>query len=145
MPSVEHDDGLVVYFSSVSGNTTKFVEKLGVRNVRIPLLSHEEDLVVDEEYVLIMPSYGAGKIKSAVPKQVIKFLNNETNRNYLRGIIGSGNTNYGNAYCIAAHIVSEKTGVPILYTYELLGLPEDVAQVQKGLKEFWETHRHQTH
>ena len=31
------DDPLVVYFSSISGNTHKFVQKLRARSVRLPL------------------------------------------------------------------------------------------------------------
>lgn len=136
--------GLIVYFSSVSETTKNFVERLGMPNIRIPLSSSSEPLLVFEPYVLITPSYGAGKAKNAVPKQVIKFLNNEQNRSLIRGVIASGNTNYGTAYCIAGRIISEKTGVPILYQYELLGLPEDVENVKKGLTEFWTTHSLQT-
>src|SRR5688500_15223984 len=65
---------LLVYFSSISGNTARFVEKLGARAVRIPLHSTDPALVVDEPYVLITPTYGGGQgrghEKGAVPKQV---------------------------------------------------------------------------
>lgn len=131
---------MIVYFSSVSETTKNFVERLGMPNLRIPLSASSEPLLVYEPYVLITPSYGAGNIKNAVPKQVIKFLNNEQNRSFIRGVIASGNTNYGNAYCIAGRIISEKTNVPLLYQYELLGLPEDVENVKKGLTEFWNTY-----
>ena len=70
---------LLVYFSSLSGNTARFVEKLGVRAVRIPLHSTDAALVVDEPFVLVTPTYGGGQgrgeEKGAVPKQVIRFLN----------------------------------------------------------------------
>lgn len=128
---------LVVYFSSVSENTKKFVEKVGVRSMRIPLLPTENFLVVNEPYILLTPSYGAGKPQHAVPKQVIKFLNDAHNRSFLKGLVCSGNTNYGDGYCIAGRIISEKTGAPILYRYELLGLPEDVAAVKEGLEKSW--------
>ena len=42
---------LLVYFSSASGNTARFVEKLGLPARRIPLLRQQEDLVVDEPFV----------------------------------------------------------------------------------------------
>ena len=51
---------LVVYFSSATGNTHKFVEKLGIKNARIPIRRNEPELIVDEPYVLICPTYGGG-------------------------------------------------------------------------------------
>lgn len=46
---------LLIYFSSVSGNTARFIEKLGLPSRRIPLHRHEEDLVIDEPFVLVTP------------------------------------------------------------------------------------------
>ena len=75
---------LLVFFSSISGNTARFIEKLGMRAVRIPLHSTDAPLVVDEPFVLVTPTYGGGQgrgeEKGAVPKQVIRFLNDERNR-----------------------------------------------------------------
>lgn len=129
----------VVYFSSVSENTHRFVTKLGFPSVRIPLYPKDEPLTVDLEYVLLVPTYGGGSVKGAVPKQVIRFLNNSANRALCRGVISSGNTNFGEAYCIAGDIIAAKLQVPFLYRYELLGTPTDVQKVQEGLEEFWQT------
>lgn len=127
----------LVYFSSVSGNTKRFIEKLGMPARRIPLYPKEEHLVVDEDFVLVVPTYGGGNGRGAVPKQVIKFLNVESNRNLLRGVIGSGNKNFHESYCIAGDIVAQKCAVPHLYRFELMGTPDDVSKVHKGLEEFW--------
>ena len=127
----------IVYFSSVTENTKRFVERVGYPSQRIPLRSTDVPLQVDHDYVLVVPTYGGGNVRGAVPKQVIKFLNDETNRSHCRGVISAGNTNFGKAYCIAGDIVSQKVGVPHLYRFELLGTPEDVVKVQEGLKEFW--------
>ncbi|OMG22832.1 class Ib ribonucleoside-diphosphate reductase assembly flavoprotein NrdI [Actinomyces naeslundii] len=130
---------LLVYFSSASENTHRFVGKLGFRGVRIPLRRRDEPLTVDEEYVLVVPTYGGGSVKGAVPKQVIKFLNDSHNRSLCRGVIASGNTNFGEAYCLAGDIIASKLNVPLLYRYELLGTPTDVVRVQEGLEDFWQT------
>ena len=130
---------LVVYFSSASENTHRFVGKLGLPSVRIPLRVGQEDLRVDREYVLLVPTYGGGNCRGAVPKQVIRFLNDARNRSLCRGVIASGNTNFGEAYCIAGDIISAKLGVPFLYRYELLGTPTDVERVTRGLEELWQT------
>lgn len=128
----------LVYFSSVSETTHRFVERLGVPATRIPLKWPEEGFRVDEEYVLMVPTYGGGNLRGAVPKQVIKFLNDEHNRGLIRGVIASGNTNFGRAYCLAGDVIARKTGVPVLYKYELLGTPEDVTRVREGLSKFWQ-------
>ncbi len=128
----------VVYFSSATNNTTRFVDKLGLPAERIPLRRADPALHVDEPYVLITPTYGGGNLKGAVPKQVIAFLNDPENRRHCVGVISSGNTNFGTAYCLAGDIVSAKLGVPHMYKFELLGTPEDVSRVRKGLEEFWQ-------
>ena len=132
----------LVYFSSVSGNTARFVEKLGTRAVRIPLHSADPALVVDEPYVLVTPTYGGGQgrghEKGAVPKQVIRFLNDERNRRLIRGVVSAGNTNFGDAFCLAGDIISRKCNVPHLYRLEVFGTPEDVERVNAGLERWWE-------
>lgn len=110
--------------------TKNFVERTGLRNRRIPLHPHLE-ITVDEPFVLITPTYGAGRGKGAVPKPVIHFLNDPDNRKYLVGVIGTGNRNYVGKYCLAAKYISHKLNVPLLYMYELLGLPEDVEAVKE--------------
>lgn len=128
----------LVYFSSATNNTHRFVEKLGFDADRIPLRKYEGPLQVTQPYVLIVPTYGGGNLGGAVPKQVIAFLNNPENRSHCVGVISSGNTNFGTAYCLAGDIVAAKLGVPHMYKFELLGTAEDVSRVRKGLKEFWQ-------
>lgn len=132
--------GGLVYFSSVSENTHRFVQKLGVRATRIPLRGR---IQVDEPYVLVLPTYGGGHATpdinagGYVPKQVIAFLNDEHNRSLLRGVIAAGNTNFGAEFCYAGDVVSRKCGVPYLYRFELMGTDEDVEAVRAGLADFW--------
>ncbi|WP_413737277.1 class Ib ribonucleoside-diphosphate reductase assembly flavoprotein NrdI [Sodalis sp. RH21] len=128
---------LLVYFSSSSENTHRFVGKLTLPALRIPL-APSESLRVDRPYILIVPSYGGGSDRGAVPRQAIRFLNDATNRSWLRGVIGAGNRNFGTAFCLAGDIIAKKCRVPYLYRFELLGTAEDVAQVRKGVTEFWQ-------
>ncbi|HUO36456.1 MAG TPA: class Ib ribonucleoside-diphosphate reductase assembly flavoprotein NrdI [Mycobacterium sp.] len=133
-------DHTLVYFSSVSENTHRFVRKLGLPAVRIPLHGAIE---VDLPYVLVLPTYGGGRATSDlnaggyVPKQVIAFLNNEHNRSLIRGVIAAGNTNFGAEYCYAGDVVSTKCKVPYLYRFELMGTDDDVQAVRAGLADFW--------
>jgi len=123
----------VVYFSTKSGNTRRFVEKLTDRARRIPLEASAPPLMVDAPFILIFPSYGGGHVKGSVPPQVIRFLNVPENRAQLKGVVGTGNTNFGAGFCLGAHIVAHKCQVPLLHTVELFGTPEDVETVYKEI------------
>lgn len=127
----------LVYFSSISGNTHRFVEKLGREALRIPLYGKEEPLMVTDPFVLVVPTYGGGPETRAVPKQVIRFLNEEQNRTLCRGVIAGGNTNFGDTFGLAGDIISRKLQVPHLYRFEVFGTPEDVEKVNEGLEKFW--------
>lgn len=128
--------GGLVYYSSTSENTHRFVEKLGVETLRLPVDGAATSPEVVRPYVLVLPTYGGGG-KGAVPKPVIRFLNHKANRDLIRGVIAAGNTNFGTSYCLAGDIVASKCAVPLLYRFELLGTDEDVANVRQGLERFW--------
>lgn len=128
---------MIVYFSNVSENTKRFVEKLEIPAERIPLRwDSASPLIVDYSFVLITPTYGAGNDGNTVPKQVVKFLNVAQNRKHLVGIVGMGNTNFGEHFCKAADIISEKTGVPVLHKGEILGTEEDVRIAKEQIEHY---------
>jgi protein involved in ribonucleotide reduction len=135
--AVTRTQARLIYFSSTSENTKRFVAKLGIDAARIPLHARESPLVASEPYVLVVPTYGGTGGEGSVPRQVIRFLNDPRNRQQLRGVIGAGNTNFGANYCMAGDIIAAKCQVPHLYRFELMGTPEDVSRVQQGLEEFW--------
>lgn len=127
----------LVWFSSSSGNTQRFIERLGLPNVRIPL-NERQRIQVDEPYILVVPSYGGGGTAGAVPRQVIRFLNDPHNRALIRGVIASGNRNFGAAFGRAGDVIAQKCHVPYLYRFELMGTPRDIDNVRKGVSEFWQ-------
>lgn len=125
----------IIYFSNVSENTKRFVEKLDKNANRIPLKWDDANpFLAKEEYVLVVPTYGGGNGQHAIPKAVRKFLNIRENRDNLRGVIGTGNTNFGEHYCKAAEMISAKTGVPLIARVELLGTEEDVNKITERLR-----------
>lgn len=125
----------IVYFSNYSGNTKRFVEKIDERNaIRIPIDSRGGGITVDSPYVLFVPTYGGGEGRAAIPRQVRSFLNVKENRRLLAGVVGFGNTNFGEHYCKAADLISAKTGVPVIARVELFGTEDDVIKVKQRLE-----------
>lgn len=121
---------LLVYFSSVAENTHRFVEKVGAPTLRIPIAAAAPPVTAAEPYILVTPTYG----NADVPKQVVRFLNDPANRELLRGVVGSGNINFGDDYARAADVISARTGVPVIHKFELLGTSEDVQIVRYHLE-----------
>lgn len=122
---------MIVFFSTKSGNTKRFVERFNVESIQIPLdIDKIDELDIKSNFVLVTPTYGGGYKKGAVPKQVIRFLNKKENRLKIKGVISTGNTNFGNAFCLAGSIISEKCNIPNLASIELFGSIEDVSYLE---------------
>ncbi|MEQ9694386.1 class Ib ribonucleoside-diphosphate reductase assembly flavoprotein NrdI [Shimia sp. SDUM112013] len=124
----------MVYFSSKSGNTERFVSRLGLPASRIPIDAEAPLPDPGTSYVLICPTYADGAGRGAVPKQVIRFLNDSARRSRLAGVIGAGNRNFGATYALSGRIISEKCKVPLLYSFELAGTDTDITRVRAGLE-----------
>lgn len=124
----------VVYFSTKSGNTERFVNKLPIHSIRIPI---NGELYQENPYVLIVPTYGSGDYSKSVPPQVIRFLNVKNNRDKILGVVSMGNRNFGASYGIAGDMISEKCKVPLLGTVEVFGTPEDVVEITEKIEEIF--------
>lgn len=131
--------GGLVYFSSGSGNTARLVEKLGLPATRLPMSAAAEVPLVEAPFVLICPTYADGEGRGAVAKPVIAFLNVAANRALLRGVIASGNRNFGATFAMAGQVIATKCNVPVLYRFELAGTETDIARIRSGLDKFWGT------
>lgn len=123
----------IVYFSNYSGNTKRFVEKLDLEAIRIPIGDPDDPIIVQDRYVLFVPTYGGGSESHAIPRQVRSFLNVESNRQRLVAVVGLGNTNFGEDFCKAAEMIAAKTGVPILGRVEIFGTEEDTITIKERL------------
>ncbi|MBL4916826.1 class Ib ribonucleoside-diphosphate reductase assembly flavoprotein NrdI [Szabonella alba] len=131
--------GGLVYFSSASGNTARMVARLGVPALRIPIRPDEEMPCPVQPYVLICPTFADGEGRGAVPKPVIRFLNDPARRALLRGVIAGGNRNFGATFAMAGDVIARKCTVPLLFRFELAGSETDIARIRSGLNEFWGT------
>ena len=131
--------GDLLYFSSASGNTRRFVQRLGLPALRLPICTSVPPPSVTRPFVLICPTYADGVGRGAVPKQVIACLNNSTTRNLLRGVIASGNRNFGATFAMAGDVIANKCNVPVLARFELAGTDTDITRIRDGLNRFWNT------
>ncbi len=129
----------LIYFSSASGNTARFVAALGLPAERIPIRPADPMPTPAAPFVLICPTFADGRGKGAVPKQVITFLNDPARRALIRGVIAGGNRNFGETYALAGKVIAAKCNIPVLYSFELAGTETDIARVRAGLDRFWGT------
>ncbi|QIG66023.1 ribonucleotide reductase stimulatory protein [Ochrobactrum phage vB_OspM_OC] len=119
---------LICYFSSKTGNTLRFANKLD-----IPLKRIELGATVDEPFVLFSPTYADGCGNHPVPPQIIKFLNNVDNRSKMLGVVGFGNRSFGRMFAIGSTVIANKCNVPILGKVELFGNDDDVLYVREKI------------
>lgn len=123
----------IIYFSNISNNTHRFIEKLSLEtNIKRIPIKGDWDEKIDSPYVLITPTYN----ERGVPIQVMRFISKYENRRKLSGVIASGNINFGDDYAKAGYVISKKCNVPLLYTFELMGTKEDVNRIEEGLEKY---------
>lgn len=117
----------LAYWSSGSNNTARFVEKLGLPAVRLP--NSGDVPVMTDRFILITPTFADQHGRGAVPKPVIRFLNEIRNRDLLCGVVGSGNRNFGPTFGAGGREVARKCNVPVLHLFELAGDQTDLDKV----------------
>ncbi|WP_088363947.1 class Ib ribonucleoside-diphosphate reductase assembly flavoprotein NrdI [Bacillus cereus] len=119
---------MLIVYASKTGKVRSFINKLGMRAVEI-----KDEIIVTEPFVLITYTIGFGQ----VPDEVQNFL--EDNHMYLRGVISSGNRNWGNNFGKAADIISQKyrlrngSNIPILHKFEMAGTNKDIEIVRNRI------------
>ena len=113
----------IVVFS-LTGNCKRFVDMCKIPEEDVIDL-FDIDYEVDFDYILITPTIGFGQVSEGVTE----FL--ETNHKYLKGVVGSGNKNWGNRFAKASETISEKYNVPLLMKIELHGNTKDLIKFKK--------------
>ena len=113
---------IIVY--SLTGNCKRFVDMCEIPEGDVIYLQ-DIDYDVDFDYILITPTFGFGE----VPVAVSKFL--KENHNHLKGVVGSGNKNWGERFANASEIISKEYDVPLLMKIELHGSKKDISEFKK--------------
>ena len=115
---------MTVYYASRTGNVEAMIGKLGIAATKIESGSE----VAESDFVLITYTDGYGDI----PAEVDAFLAN--NSSHLKGVITSGDTAYGEAFCGAGKAIAEKYGCKDLHHFENDGTDEDVEAISNLVK-----------
>jgi protein involved in ribonucleotide reduction len=109
---------MLVVYDSKTGNVQRFVNKLKLPDNK--LLKINQVLKVQEPYILITYTTGIAQ----VPRTTLDFL--QFNHDFLKGVISSGNRNWGQYFASSADQISNMYEVPILHKFEMSGSEEDV-------------------
>ncbi|WP_051373904.1 class Ib ribonucleoside-diphosphate reductase assembly flavoprotein NrdI [Borrelia hispanica] len=113
-------------YASKTGNIGRFISKTGLSNT-FRIVTGDE--IVEEPYVLLTYTIAFGK----VPSEVDKFL--EHNFEFMIGVAGSGNKNWGDSFCNAVNLIKDKYGVPEVLKFELSGTSHDVKNFMERIND----------
>ena len=116
----------IVYMSR-TGNVQSFVDKTGITDT---LEIENGNETVNDKYVLVTFTDGFGDL----PTEVEEFLAN--NSEHLVAVAASGDKSYDEAYCLAADVVADTYGVPIIGKFEFDGTDEDVSDFLNEFSKF---------
>ncbi|MEI4283167.1 class Ib ribonucleoside-diphosphate reductase assembly flavoprotein NrdI [Tetragenococcus halophilus] len=135
-----------ILFTSIAGNTRSFLNRLQKYNETIHLKEIDDNTPEDEEsepFFVFVPTYleggngidnGDQEIMTEALREYIEF---KENSKLCLGIIGSGNKNFNEQYCLTAKQYAEEFKVPLLDDFELRGTNEDVKRIDETLRNAW--------
>lgn len=135
-------------YISISGNTRAFAKRLAAyaetqhaADAAAPLINLEEvsDATQNEgetaPYFVMIPTYldGGNGIDNGFNELMTTamgdYLREPGNAEWCRGIIGSGNRNFNEQYCLTAKEYCKEFKVPFLADYELRGTASDAKRI----------------
>ncbi|OYQ67906.1 class Ib ribonucleoside-diphosphate reductase assembly flavoprotein NrdI [Aerococcus sp. 1KP-2016] len=121
-----------IVYMSLTGQTQKFVSKLGMDSLRITMDNSFQP--INEPYIVIAPTYDI-----EVTEILNDFIETADNQSYLRGVCGSGNLNFSELYCFTAKDLAKAYQVPLLLNFEFQGTLNDVNIVKEKVNEIGST------
>lgn len=141
-------DKIDLIYISLSGNTDSFVKRLreylllNTKLKEVNLLNVKELVKnnipfneVSNNFVAFLPTYleGGNGVdngdKEILTTPLREYIRYKGNYKKCLGIVGSGNKNFNNQYCLTAKQYSQEFDFPVLYNFELRGLDLDVDKV----------------
>lgn len=112
-----------IVYASRTGNVASIVSQLPYDALCI----QNGNETIAEDYILFTYTDGFGD----VPLEAESFLS--ANAAFLKGVIVSGDTGYGEAYCMAGDKIAEQYDVDCLYKVENAGTDDDLEKIREIL------------
>lgn len=141
-------------FISISGNTRAFANKLvayaqaqNEADTNAPLITLEEvsdAMQLEGEttpYFAMVPTYLDGGngidngVKELMTNALGEYLEEPGNGELCLGIIGSGNKNFNEQYCLTARRYADNIDAPFIADYELRGTEADAKRIYTIMRE----------
>ncbi|GLB47379.1 ribonucleotide reductase assembly protein NrdI [Philodulcilactobacillus myokoensis] len=145
---------LRILFISIEGNTRSFVNDLADyaedehdANADNPLIelkeiSDQTDFKDEEKpYFTFVPTYldGGNGIDNGVKELMTnilgEYIDYHNNSKLCLGVVGSGNRNFNQQYCLTAKRYAKRFKCPFLDNYELRGSNADVKRIYQVMKQ----------
>lgn len=137
---------LTLVYISLTDNTRSFVTRLSEylkENDVDTTLINVKDLVkenvqfshLNEQTVVFLPTYleGGNGVDSGYTEILTTplkdYLSSHDNYKKCLGIVGSGNRNFNNQFCLTARQYSEAFGFPVIDEFELRGTQRDIERI----------------
>ena len=135
---------LPLVYISLTGNTKSFVTRLKtyleqhlsnpITPINIKELNHQT-FPITSPFVAFLPTYleGGNGIDNGdveiLTNPLGEFIAAHDNHLNCMGIVGSGNRNFNDQFCLTARQYSQRFGFPVLDEFELRGLQDDVERI----------------
>lgn len=135
-----------ILYISISGNTRSFVTRLQAYAAEQGTVFsvkeiHDNTPFTNETdpFVVCVPTYleGGNGIDSGdqeiLTEAMRDYIDYGDNQKYCKGIIGSGNKNFNNQYCLTAKQYAAQFQVPFLGDFELRGMQDEIEKIYQAI------------
>lgn len=132
---------MLVYFT-LTGQTSRLSKKL-LEAADSPFTKELEIspanpfIEIDEPYVLLVPSYEEMEVQECFED----FLETGENLSLCKGMVASGNRNFGDLFLVTAKHLHQMYDLPIIKELEFSGTPRDVEDIVKKGLNLWTPHQ----
>lgn len=110
-------------YMSMTGHTRELANKLDMDSLELTPMN--PFISISEPFIFIMPSYDEEMFNETAEDFLVE------NTPLCKGLIGTGNLNFGQLYCFAVDELSEQFDIPVVHKVEYSGTDEDIKQIRK--------------
>ena len=157
-------DPLYCLYISISGNTRSFMQRLKEYALQLHTINADQDYPLidlkeisdqsiptreDRPFFVFVPTYldGGNGFETGTTEVMTnsfgEYLVDGDNADLVMGVIGSGNKNFNEQYCLTARKYAEECNSKVIGDYELRGTDEDIERIYHQLVQVAKAYRNQ--